>query len=189
MNYLAHLHLSGENDELMLGNFLADSVRPKEIEHWTAEMKRGYDLHIEIDSYTDRHPAFKRAVSQLRPHHRKYAPVVLDILNDHLLARFWTDYHHMTFSFWEERVYDRLGPFENYELPPKAEKLLFSLLKYEYLHVYLTQEGLRGVLSRMDKRARFASSFVRGVEHLYEAERLFVDCFHRLYIDLSDRFG
>ena len=90
MNYLAHLALSPSNDDIMCGNYLADSIRPKQRVGWTEDMIIGYNLHLKIDQFTDAHAGFIKAKNKLRFHHKKYAPVVLDILNDHLLSIYWT---------------------------------------------------------------------------------------------------
>jgi len=188
MNYLAHLVLSPVSDDILFGNYIADSIRPKQQIGWNEEMRLGYEMHIDIDQYTDRHPAFRQAKDLLVPTHKKYAPVVLDILNDHLLAINWSKLFHEDFFSWEGRIYDRLAPFQKLELPEKARKLIDGLITFQYLHVYGSQEGTLDVLSRMDKRTTFISNFILGIQDLNANYRIFEELFFELFTNLAAEF-
>ncbi|MFT6810423.1 MAG: acyl carrier protein phosphodiesterase [Saprospiraceae bacterium] len=188
MNYLAHLALSPHNDDIMCGNYLADSIRPSQRVGWSEDMIAGYDLHLRIDRYTDAHPGFINAKKKLRTYHKKYAPVVLDILNDHLLSIHWESYYGILFEDWAVEVYQRLQPFLIDTLPPNAHKLLSGLLHHKYLHVYRSQQGIVEVLERMDRRTKFESDFASGADHLYQDLAFFESCFHDLYRDLCITF-
>lgn len=184
MNYLAHLVLSPANDDILFGNYIADSIRPKQQIAWNDQMRAGYAMHMDIDQYTDRHPAFIKAKDLLKSTHHKYAPVVLDILNDHLLAVNWSNLFVEAFSVWQDAIYRSLLPYQQLELPPKARKLIDGLLQYRYLHVYGSQEGTLDVLRRMDKRTSFTSNFYIGLDDLNanykEYEYLFLELMQSL---------
>ena len=53
MNYLAHLFLSGDDEELLIGNFIGDSVKGNDVDDFREGVKGGILLHRSIDSYTD----------------------------------------------------------------------------------------------------------------------------------------
>ncbi len=188
LNYLAHIALSPEDPDVMLGNFLADSVRPLHIHKWSKKMQEGYALHMEIDRFTDSRPAFKKALVPLRARHKKYAPVVLDILNDHLLAKNWEHQEDSDFGLWCQGVYSKLDKYKKLDLPYKADLLYKGLMEHRYLHVYQTKEGLKDVLQRMDKRASFPSYFEEGVIDLYKNLSFFEDMFEKLYSSLQIEF-
>ena len=59
MNFLAHTYLSCSNEDLLVGNFLADFMKNKDIESLPSNILKGIDLHRKIDSFTDSHPAVK----------------------------------------------------------------------------------------------------------------------------------
>ena len=149
---------------MLFGKYIADCIRPKQQVNWSEDMRQGYALHIDIDQFTDRNAGFKKAKELLVPSHKKYAPVVLDILNDHLLAANWSKFFDEDFTAWQNSIYTRLSPFQQLELPTKARKLIDGLMKHKYLHVYASQEGTLDVLSRMDQRTSFDSNFYSGVE-------------------------
>ena len=82
MNYLAHLFLSCQDEDLVIGNFIADSIRNKEVATFSPAIQQGISLHRKIDAYTDSHPIVRLSTRRLHPHHHKYAPVVIDIFFD-----------------------------------------------------------------------------------------------------------
>ena len=48
MNFLAHLYLSGEDEELMIGNFIADFIRNREVTNYSEGIQKGIFLHRKI---------------------------------------------------------------------------------------------------------------------------------------------
>lgn len=55
MNYLAHLALSYPSAGLVVGNFIGDHVRNKDLDKFTKEVQLGIDMHRSIDNFTDTH--------------------------------------------------------------------------------------------------------------------------------------
>jgi len=184
LNYLAHLALSPDDPAIMTGNFIADDIPFKEISLLPEEIKAGIELHRKIDTYTDRHPAFRRGVAHLRGHHRKYAPVVLDILNDHLLSRCWSQWYDQAEQDFHQHVYTLLST-QLSRLPPKISIHVSTLLEYQYLKAYGSKDGLRGIMKRIDKKTKFASDFVSSIDHLYEDYDFFEEVFKDLYQDVK----
>lgn len=92
MNYLAHIYLSGEDDQLKIGNFIADSVKGRKFIGFPHQVKNGIILHRAIDTYTDSHPVVKKSVHRLFPVYSHYSAVIVDILYDHFLAANWHEY-------------------------------------------------------------------------------------------------
>lgn len=41
MNYLAHLYLSGNNEDVLIGNFIADSVKGSKYKDYTSKIQQG----------------------------------------------------------------------------------------------------------------------------------------------------
>ena len=56
MNFLAHIYLSGEDEGLTIGNFIADSIKGKKYLNFKKEIQKGILLHRSIDTFTDQHP-------------------------------------------------------------------------------------------------------------------------------------
>ena len=185
MNYLAHLALSPDDAAIMTGNFIADDIPFKELADLPEEIKSGINLHRVIDKTTDAHPSFKKAVEALRPHHRKYAPVVLDILHDHLLSIHWSVFYDIAEETFHDKAYEYLESQVD-RLPPRAGLHVKTLLEYRYLRAYGSRAGLKNVLVRIDKRTRFQSDFASSEKHLYDQIDFFTSCFLDLYKDVKE---
>ena len=69
MNFLAHIYLSGDNDLIKIGNFMADGIRGRQYEKYPLEIQKGIILHRAIDTFTDAHPIFRQSTKRL---HQNY---------------------------------------------------------------------------------------------------------------------
>ncbi len=169
----------------MTGNFIADDIPRIEEKDVPHDIMKGIVLHRRIDEFTDKHDSFHKAVEKLRPHHRKYAPVVIDILNDHLLSLNWAtffeepegDFHTFAYGCLTDQVE---------RLPSKASLHVEALLEHRYLMAYSTKEGLENILTRMDRRTRFPSDFAAAADHLYAYLDFYNELFLELYEDLLE---
>ncbi len=123
MNYLAHLYLSGDKPDIILGNFLGDSLKGKEYLCYNKTVQRGVFLHRFIDSFTDKHQLIRNGTERLRPGYRKYAGVVVDILYDHFLAVNWEKYHYISLSEFADQMHEVLSNYY-FKMPPKAQQLV-----------------------------------------------------------------
>jgi acyl carrier protein phosphodiesterase len=52
LNYLAHSYLSYQKTDLIIGNFIADSIRGNQFEGLTDGIIEGIRLHRKIDTFT-----------------------------------------------------------------------------------------------------------------------------------------
>lgn len=164
MNFLAHLYLSGDNDDLRFGNFIADLVKGKEVEQYTEPVQRGIALHRFIDQFTDHHPIWISTRNTLRNTQGKYAGVVTDIFYDHFLAKHWQSYHTQSLMEYAEEIYTLLN--RRYEeLPPRGKHLLPYMIRHNWLVSYSGIEGIGKVLGGMSRRTPYESKM-----HLAEAD-------------------
>ena len=79
MNYLAHIYLSGDSDEIMLGNFIGDYVKGNKYLNYPDQVAFGIRLHRRIDLFTDQHPDVRKCIDILRPGYGRYAGIVTDV--------------------------------------------------------------------------------------------------------------
>lgn len=79
MNFLAHIYLSGDNDLIKIGNFMADGIRGKQFENYHPEIQKGIILHRFIDTFTDAHPVFRQSTKKLHENYHHYAGVIVDV--------------------------------------------------------------------------------------------------------------
>ena len=183
MNFLAHLYLSDGHEHLLVGNFLADYLKNREVAALPRPVQEGVRLHRLIDSFTDRHPAVLDSVKLLRPQHRKFAPVVLDVCLDFVLAKNWGRYSDVPLPTFTSAVYEVLA--KNISLmPPFLQERLPGMIAADWLLSYGTEEGLRYTFSRMQLRTRYPRFFDRAVDNFLADYQLHERNFNLFFPDL-----
>jgi len=185
MNFLAHLFLSFQNEDHVIGNFIADFIKNRDVKNYSPTIQKGISLHREIDSFTDNHPFVRQGTQRLQPHHHKYAPVVIDILYDYILANNWERYSDQSLESFAKNIYTILKKRMD-EIPEKLKKNVPGMIAANWLESYKTKEGLRYTLQRMDKRASFPSEFTNAVDHLEEDYDLFENEFNAFFPELIE---
>ena len=168
MNFLAHLYLSGDNTSVMLGNFIGDFVKGKNLmEKVGPEMAKGIELHREIDFFTDQHPIVRESKKRLRPKYRHYSGVIVDVFYDHYLAKNWKDYHHQLLPDYADRVYNLIQK-NNALLPERVNMMMPYMIKGNWLVNYATLDGIHRALSGMTRRTPYESKMDESISDLKE---------------------
>jgi len=162
MNFLAHLYLSGKNEEIIIGNFVADHVKGSAVRKFSVGIQKGIQLHRDIDAYTDSHPVFLKSKKRLLPNYQKYSGVIVDMFYDHFLSANWNDYSDEHIEVFTKRMYKIL--FKKYLiLPPKTRRILPFMAKDNWLVGYGRLEGLNNALKGMASRTSFESGMENAV--------------------------
>jgi len=185
MNHLAHFFLSGSNNEIKIGNFIADNIPFKAYPDYDIIIRDGFKLHLLIDQYTDNHPIVKQSVRRLHASHHKYAPVILDIIYDHLLANHWSNYSEITLKDYTQSIYSLLLKHETI-LPEKIRMRLTRMISDNWLMQYQKKEGLRYALKLMERRIKFPADLSSAVDVLYENFDDFNNDFLQFFPDLLE---
>jgi acyl carrier protein phosphodiesterase len=185
MNFLAHIYLSGTSPKTMVGNFIGDFVKGRNVvEQFEPDIARGIELHRSIDEYTDHHPVVQLSKNRLRPKYRHYAAVIVDIFYDHLLSRFWSDYHDETIENFSAGVYKILQQHSNV-LPMQVNNLLPYMIRDNWLLNYGTFTGIERALIGMSRRATHDSKMDESIHDLREHYDDFKSEFESFFPDLK----
>ena len=174
MNHLAHFFLSGNDDDLAIGNFVADFISNRDLPNYTEGVKRGIFLHRDIDAFTDAHPIVKQSTKRLHPFHHKYSPVIVDIYYDFLLAKNWDKYTQLPPSVFRGSLREFVDNIYNLltnrvlELPEKLQKRLPRMIAHDWLMRYSTYKGLHDAFLMIEKTAAFPGNFGNAAAHLEE---------------------
>ena len=120
MNFLAHLYLSENNTNILIGNFIADHIPGNNFTHLHPEIQKGILFHREIDTFTDAHKIVRKSKRRLHPRYRHYKGVIIDIFYDHYLAKNWQLYADIPLKTFAQNVYTLLQ--DNYEILTKKTK-------------------------------------------------------------------
>ena len=153
MNFLAHIYLSGDNDLLKIGNFMADSIRGNSYENYPDKIKKGILLHRSIDSFTDMHPVYRQSKHRLHEKYGHYSGVIMDIFYDHFLAKNWANYSNKKLEDYADEFYQLLR--DNYDmLTDKIQGMMPYMIARNWLVSYASISGLEMILFQMDHRTK-----------------------------------
>lgn len=153
MNFLAHIYLSGNNDMLKIGNFMADSIRGHHYLDYPDEIRKGILLHRYIDTFTDAHPIYRKSKHRLHEKYGHYSGVIMDIVYDHFLAKNWSKYSNEKLENYADNFYKLLQ--DNYEiLTEKVQKMMPYMIARNWLVSYASLNGLEMILFQMDYRTK-----------------------------------
>ena len=185
MNFLAHLYLSGNDTELMIGNFIADHIKGNKFSHFPEGIKKGILLHREIDTYTDAHDIVRKSKRRLHERYRHYDGVIIDIFYDHFLARNWKKYSQIPLDIYVKSVYNLLQENNNI-LPDKTRELLPYMIQYNWLYNYQFAKGIQEVLNGMNKRTQGKSKMNLATEDLLIHYEILEEDFTLFFEDLRN---
>ena len=176
MNYLAHIYLSGTNDLLKIGNFMADSIKGHDYEKFDSEIKKGILLHRHIDSFTDMHPIYRQSKHRLHEKYGHYSGVIMDILYDHFLAKNWNSYSDESLKDYADNFYKLLIDSDEI-LTEKIKSIIPYMIEQNWLVSYASLTGIEKILYQMDYRTK----------HRVHMQEAMVEL-QAFYIDFEDEF-
>ena len=186
MNFLAHLHLSGDSREVKVGNFMGDFVKGNAEGKFPSEIYKGISLHKYIDEFTDSHPVVWKSKSRLREKYRHYSGVIVDIFYDHFLAKNWNKFHVDKLEIFAEESYSIIEDF-NEILPVRLQQVLPYIIRQNWLVSYSTVSGIGQALYGMSRRTKFDSKMDKSVKDLEIHYEAFDEEFLEFYPELVIR--
>ena len=183
MNFLAHIYLSGDDDHITIGNFMADGIKGKKYLNYPEGIQTGILLHRWIDSYTDSHPIVKQSTKRLHAKYGHYSGVIVDILYDHFLAKNWHTYHTTPLENYIDDFYTLLKDHHE-TLTPRIQKMMIPMMAQNWLFSYATLEGIATVLYNMNIRTKRRVPMDEAIEDLEEHYEAFGAEFEAFFEEL-----
>lgn len=151
MNYLGHILLSGNNEKLLIGNFIGDYVKGKQYLNYPLEIQKGILFHRIIDEYTDSNVHWLTVRELLKPVYKRYSGVVADIIVDHYLAKNWEQFHKTNLEWHSKWTYAEF--LKHYDvLPKRVQGFLPYLIQHRRLQSYKALDGIYESLQIMSLR-------------------------------------
>lgn len=183
MNFLAHIYLSFGDDEVTIGNFIADSIKGNKFKHLPDRIQKGILLHRQIDTFTDSHPIAKQSSKRLHQNYSHYSRVIVDIFYDHFLAKNWNHYSETPLHLFVDQFYVLLE--DNYTVLPDATKRMIPyMMSDNWLLNYAKMDGISRVLTGMNRRTNNKSKMNNAIidleKHYNSFEMEFTDFFNEL---------
>jgi acyl carrier protein phosphodiesterase len=151
MNFLAHLYLSGDSDEIKIGNFIGDYVKGNKYKDYPEMVSFGIRMHRSIDAFTDQHKDVREFNQLLKPGYSRYSGIVSDVFFDHFLAANWKEYSAYTLRQFSKHAHAVL--LSNFMLLPyRVKQFLPFLIQHKRLESYARRETMFQVLEIMSGR-------------------------------------
>ena len=183
MNYLAHLYLSGESDEIILGNFIGDFVKGNKYQKYPEQVAFGIQLHRNIDTFTDQHRDVKEFIQLLKPGYGRYAGIVADVFMDHFLASNWHNYSVYTLRQFSKHAHAVF--LSNFLLLPfRVKQFLPFLIQHKRLESYAYRDSMFHVLEIMSSRTSLPANSEWAIQILHQEYDLFEALFRSFFIEI-----
>ena len=188
MNYLAHAFLSNNNENLLIGNFIADHMRGNNFKNYPAEVIEGIYLHRRIDSFTDAHVEFKKTKRVFYEGFEKHSGILVDIYFDHLLAKNFEKYHPQKLQHFSSAVYETYKK-NLYLMPQSSERFLNYVLQNNIYTSYSLVEGIEKVLFHLSHRINHNVSLQNSVSIFKNKEDEIAQSFELFMSDVLNEFN
>ena len=183
MNFLAHLLLSGNDEHVMVGNFIGDFVKGSQIKNYHSNIQYGIRLHRSIDQFTDTHPVVTKSKKRLRAKFRHYSPVIVDVFYDHFVARDWNKFSPTPLLDYTLQFYSTIEKYSE-SIPRTVVSMLQYMKAANWLYNYQFIEGINKALVGMARRTKFDSKMEEAAESLTTHYDAFGEEFHQFIPDL-----
>ena len=163
MNYLGHLVLSGNDNEVLFGNFIADAVKGNSYLDFPIKVQEGILLHRLIDNFTDKNSYYlegKRRFYELYP---KMGGVINDIVFDYLLWQYEIKTNLLNLEKEIIRYYTVLDSFKN-EMPNKIRFMYRYMKRDDWRNNYKCEKGIKRALHGVGRRINYSNDLESSFE-------------------------
>jgi acyl carrier protein phosphodiesterase len=184
MNYLAHFYLSHYDENLIVGNYIADDIKGKAYLKYPIKIQKGILLHREIDTFTDNHSIVLNSKNIIRSHQKKFTPVVIDVFYDYFLAKSWNKHSNDNLKDFTLFVYKILFKNISY-LPLKSQVRLSFMAKNNWLLNYREVGGVNKALTGLSKRTKYNNNMFNAHKALVDNEENLKKDFEQFFPDLK----
>jgi acyl carrier protein phosphodiesterase len=157
MNFLAHSYLSFQQPEILIGNMISDFVKGRKKFDYSAAIQKGIQLHRDIDTFTDDHPASKEAKLFLKPAVGLYSGAFIDVVYDHFLALDQQQFMQADLQEHCINTYKVLNE-NNHALPAKFQLMLPYMTSQNWLFNYQHLWGIENSFGGVARRAIYLNS-------------------------------
>lgn len=166
MNYLAHSYLSFGFDDVLIGNYIADTVKGNH-DRFSENIRKGIRLHHLIDNFTDSNPIFRKSVRRIDNGFGLYANIIVDMFYDHFLASNWNRYSDMLLPRFAEKVYATL--LSKYSiLPSRMKRMLPHMHASNWLVYYGDANSFNHFFKGLAIRTKFAPHLAKAASEIHE---------------------
>lgn len=158
------MYLSGNDPELLAGNFMGDFVKGRIGGEFAPRIVQGLKLHRKIDSFAQGNAHFQTSRLRLSPRYGLYRGIFIDLFYDHFLAREWMSWSDTPLPEYlvaTRAIIDRYLPV----MPQRLQQFV-PVIFDELLPSYAEVSGIEAALGRMSRRVRRSNPLAEGSSEL-----------------------
>ena len=160
MNILFHMYLSGNDPELLVGNFMGDFVKGPIGNAFAPRIGQGLRLHRKIDSFAQRNAHFQASRLRLAPQYGLYRGVFVDLFYDHFLAKEWDSWADTPLPDYIASTRTIIDKY--LAIMPERLQEFVPIIFNELLPSYTSISGIESALLRMSRRVRRPNPLAEG---------------------------
>ncbi|GFE61247.1 ACP phosphodiesterase [Geobacter sp. AOG2] len=164
MNFLFHLHLSGNDPDLLTGNFMGDFVKGRLGDVYPHGVATGIMLHRRIDSFAQQHPLFRRSCGRISPQYGLWRGVLVDLFYDHFLSAAWDEWGDASLEAYLSQARKMIE--ERREWLPERLQSLLPVIFEDLIPSYCEIAGIGVALERMSRRVKRDNPLAGGEQEL-----------------------
>jgi acyl carrier protein phosphodiesterase len=151
MNYLAHLYLSEDSEESILGSIIADFVKGPLVDQYPRQILTAINMHRKVDAFTDAHDMVLKSRTLFSSKRRRFAGIIIDVVFDHFLAKNWSVYSTQELNAFITKSYSILRRYRNI-LPGDLKFVVPRMIEEDWLGSYRYLDAIGIILDRISKR-------------------------------------
>jgi acyl carrier protein phosphodiesterase len=186
VNYLAHAYLSFNIPDIVVGNLISDFVKGKRKLEYPPSIQTGIALHRAIDTFTDSHPATRRAKSYFRSDYGLYSGPLTDVAYDYFLANDPLIFPSPpSLPIFARQTYTQLEDRSSL-FPDRFSRLFPFMRDQDWLSGYQLKEGIFASFAGLARRATYmppADQACRLFEVHYQPIK---DCYAAFFPELRE---
>lgn len=185
MNFLAHCLIGARaaesaRPELIVGGFFGDFIKGPLPAELPSELALGVRLHRRIDAYSNEHPGIRTSCARFPQPLRRMAPIFVDIIADHCLARQWAEFSAEPISAFTQRTYVQISGHLHW-LSAGGQRFFHYMSREDllasYQHPEVMHRGLRSITRRLDREHLNPALRRTAVEQMQQLEADFLGYF------------
>lgn len=184
MNFLAHFYLAYGDEERLVGQFIADAVKGKQVHDYSDNIRDGILQHRLIDTMTDSHSAVSKLRAAIREDIGLLSSIAIDVYLDHALATQWSRFHGTPLSEFSQQCYSQLEKHKAL-LPERMQITLHYMKQYDWLSHYEQQEGIIRSLRGMSSRVRGGEKLLVAIDKFPLLIPSIQETFEQVFNDLT----
>tara|TARA_Y100000589_G_scaffold326235_1_gene365629 strand:+ start:8551 stop:9117 length:567 start_codon:yes stop_codon:yes gene_type:complete len=186
VNYLGHLVLSGNDNEVLFGNFIADAVKGNDYLDFSKKVQEGILLHRFIDNFTDTNSHYLAGKRRFYEGFPKMGGVVNDIIYDYLLWQYELNTKSLNLEKEIIRYYNVLDRLKN-EMPTKIRFMYRYMKRDDWLNNYKNEKGIKRALHGIGRRINYSNDLEKSFEVYKMNELSFNKEFNAFFQDIKSR--